>query len=516
MKKTIKINLSGSIFHLDEDAYHKLKEYLDKIHKHFESKKGGKEIIDDIELRIAELFQHKTNKKKEVISLEDVEEIIDQMGDADEFDEQEPTEHEDTEAKKLYRDPDRAILGGVAAGIGAYFNIDPVWIRLMLVLLIFAYGIIALIYILFWLFVPRAETYKQKMEMRGEKISISEIEKRVRQEYDDVKSNLKEFERSDHVQNFKNGLNEIFAFLGKLIKGLFSFIIGIIGIALVIAGVVISLYAASVLFTDMPADWFLFSEWFNFPVALLTSLFEPAVSITLVSAVALTCLIPLLGIIYLLFRIFGYKGNDKVVYPIGVIFWILAIMTLIGTSFYQVSQFSANVTNHHAETLNISREQSLKLELADKPEPSYLIEEFPFTQDYGQKFGLSEEGMLYLTPVIKIIPGESTEYKMELKRVARGRNTKHAVLNTRGINYSWDLSEGTLKLDPYFLISNENKFHMQKLVITLKIPDTKHICISEEIEEYIVEAGNNKNYNFYELGDKCWEMQGGELRVVDE
>jgi hypothetical protein len=191
-------------------------------------------------------------------------------------------------------------------------------------------------------------------------------------------------------------------------------------------------------------------------------------------------------------------------------------MTLIGTSFYQVSQFSANVTNHHAETLNISREQSLKLELADKPEPSYLIEEFPFTQDYGQKFGLSEEGMLYLTPVIKIIPGESTEYKMELKRVARGRNTKHAVLNTRGINYSWDLSEGTLKLDPYFLISNENKFHMQKLVITLKIPDTKHICISEGIEEYIVEAENNKNYNFYELGDKCWEMQGGELRVVDE
>jgi phage shock protein PspC (stress-responsive transcriptional regulator) len=516
MKKTVKINLSGSIFHLDEDAYQRLKNYLDKIHRHFESKESGKEIINDIELRIAELFQHKTDKKKEVISLGDVEEVIEQLGDAEEFDEQDTTEDKKTEVKKLYRDPDKAIFGGVAAGIGAYFRIDPVWIRLLFVLLIFGYGVIALIYILLWLFVPKAETYAQKMEMKGEKISISEIEKRVKQEYNDVKSNLKDFEHSDHFQNFKNGLNEIFAILGKIIKGIISFIGGIIGIALIIGGVGISLYSAVIIFTDLQVDWLFYSDWFRFPFALISSVFEPEVSIILVSTAVLACLIPFLGIIYLLFRIFGHKGNDKVIYPTGIIVWIVALMTLIGTSIYQISQFSANVTNQNISKLNMNQSQSLKLELADKPNPNYIIEDFPLILEHNQKLGLSEEGTLYLPPVIKIVPAESNEYKIELRKISRGKNTRHAVINTKGINYNWELSQGTLTLDPFFLVSNESKYHMQRLIITLKIPEKKKICISGEIEDYIVEARNNRNYEFYELGDRCWEMHEGELRIIEE
>ena len=88
MKKTIKINISGTIFHLDEDAYEKLNSYLNKIHRYFETQKGGNEIIKDIELRIAELFQLKLSDNKQVITIEDVAEVMAKLGDPEVFSEE--------------------------------------------------------------------------------------------------------------------------------------------------------------------------------------------------------------------------------------------------------------------------------------------------------------------------------------------------------------------------------------------------------------------------------------------
>lgn len=177
MKKTIKINLSGTIFHFDEDAYELLSSYLEKIHAHFITSEGGSEIISDIELRMAELFQSKLSESKQVITVEDVREVIKNMGDPEDFSVEQEEEKETTappSTKKLYRDTDNAIIGGVSAGLGAYFNIDPVWIRLIFVLLMLAYGLVGVLYILLWIFIPRAETYAQKPEMKGEKITLAE------------------------------------------------------------------------------------------------------------------------------------------------------------------------------------------------------------------------------------------------------------------------------------------------------------------------------------------------------
>ncbi len=180
MKKNISINISGIIFHIEEDGYENLRKYLDSINKYFSSFEDSSEILADIESRIAELFLSKLNEGKQVITGEDVTALIATMGSVSDFkaaEEQElgePQQHSSntkeessssstnssyqqntyTPPRPFLRDQKRKILGGVCTGIGNYFNIDPVWVRLLFALLAFAYGITLLIYLVLWIAVP--------------------------------------------------------------------------------------------------------------------------------------------------------------------------------------------------------------------------------------------------------------------------------------------------------------------------------------------------------------------------
>ena len=200
MKTTIKINLSGQIFTLDEDAYQVLKDYLDSISKRFRDTEEGIEIIGDIESRIAELFQEKISEKKQVITIEDVRNIISIMGTPEDIlDEDEAAEEEQSrrsangkKTRKLYRDPDNMAIGGVCSGLGAYFGIENWLMRLLWVILFFATGggLIFILYIVLWIAVPKAMTVAEKLEMRGEKVTVSNIEKTIKEEYETVKENV--------------------------------------------------------------------------------------------------------------------------------------------------------------------------------------------------------------------------------------------------------------------------------------------------------------------------------------
>jgi len=198
MKKTLNINIKGIIFHLDEDAYNKLNKYLDEINNHFRNKKGREEIINDIENRLTELFQQKLNDKKQVITIEDVDEVIGTMGHPSDFDED--SEDDDTTApqsrakghKRLFRNVEDRMLGGVCSGLGAYFNIDTVWVRIaFLIALVFAGGSI-LVYLVLWIVIPPARTVTEKLEMQGDPVTISNIEKAFKEEMNEIKDKLED------------------------------------------------------------------------------------------------------------------------------------------------------------------------------------------------------------------------------------------------------------------------------------------------------------------------------------
>ena len=187
MKKNISINISGIIFHIEEDGYETLRNYLDSINRYFSSYDDSKEIISDIENRIAEIFLSKLTDGKQIINTEDVDSLITTMGSIQDFEAiEEPAEQQQREQKqarstssskpkKLYRDNKRKVLGGVASGLANYFGIDPLWIRLVLVIGVLgldvflwgaASGFFLIGYIIFWIVVPGSDDLEEDQEVK--------------------------------------------------------------------------------------------------------------------------------------------------------------------------------------------------------------------------------------------------------------------------------------------------------------------------------------------------------------
>jgi len=221
MKKTININLAGFVFYIDEDAYEALQKYLNNIRTYLGNTEGKDEIIDDIESRIAELF---SEKQKQVITLTEVNEVIEVMGQPEDYmSEEEPEEKKSYQqsSKRLYRDPDSTVLGGVCSGVGHYLNIDAVWIRLIFLAMVWS-GVSILFYFILWAIIPKAETTAQKLEMKGKAATFSNIEDYVRKGYENVKDDFKNVDLKGAGEKAKQGASGFFAFLGEIISKLFS------------------------------------------------------------------------------------------------------------------------------------------------------------------------------------------------------------------------------------------------------------------------------------------------------
>jgi phage shock protein PspC (stress-responsive transcriptional regulator) len=184
MNKTININLGGTFFHIDENAFNHLKSYLEAVRATLSPEDSVSEIMDDIEARIAELFNESLSNKDQVITLDRVKEVIEIMGQPEAFD---PNSDESEQGgqsghnerktpKQLFRDEENKYLGGVASGLGHYLGIDCLWIRLIwLLLFFFSSGTFFMIYVLFWILVPAAKSTSDKLKMKGEPINISNI-----------------------------------------------------------------------------------------------------------------------------------------------------------------------------------------------------------------------------------------------------------------------------------------------------------------------------------------------------
>ncbi len=197
MKKTFSVNLGNRVFYIDEDAYIRLKAYLDTIERYFSDEKERTDIINDIETRLSELFTDRFAGNRQVITMEDVQEAIKIMGNPQEIGgegkqiaDEEPvydSYRATSQRRRLYRDDDNRVIGGVCSGLGTYFDIDPVIIRIVLLVLFFVFGFGFLLYLILWIVVPKAVTTAQKLEMRGEPVNASNIGNFVREEFDSVK-----------------------------------------------------------------------------------------------------------------------------------------------------------------------------------------------------------------------------------------------------------------------------------------------------------------------------------------
>ena len=193
MKKNITINLCGRLFQIDEDAYELLQQYINSLRSSFGKQDGGDEIVDDIEARIAELFDELRQQGIEAITIEHVKEIITRIGKPEELagEEGEKAQNNDhkyesfqtaaqgiyenvrsrTAGKKLYRNPKDKMLAGVMSGLAVYTNTDPIIWRLLIVLFTLCYGVGIFAYIILALIIPEAKTPEQILQMEGKHVT---------------------------------------------------------------------------------------------------------------------------------------------------------------------------------------------------------------------------------------------------------------------------------------------------------------------------------------------------------
>jgi phage shock protein PspC (stress-responsive transcriptional regulator) len=194
MKLTLSINLGGYSFNIDDDAYDELRGYLRNLENHFRAEESSSEILSDIETRMAEIFRSKLTGYKQVITLADVSEAISILGKPEDIGDSTSTSAGEKFSTpgyhRIYRDPDKRIIGGVCAGMGAYWEMEPWILRGIFFILTIAGGLGLLVYLILWVVLPEARTTAQKIEMKGEPVNIQNIKDSVKKEVETVRKKM--------------------------------------------------------------------------------------------------------------------------------------------------------------------------------------------------------------------------------------------------------------------------------------------------------------------------------------
>ena len=522
MKETIKVNISGVIFHIDEDGYNKLHGYLDKISNHFKNVKEGKEIIDDIEARIAELFKEKLTDLKQVISLKDVEQVISIMGEPEDiindatYESREKSTYERVE-KRLYRDPEHAVLGGVSSGLAAFFNVDVVWIRLAFVFLFIINGFGLLLYLILWIFVPNARTTTERLEMKGERITISNIEKSVKGEYEKVKNNFKNIRESKGYNKASNFLEEFFKAIGVMFKYFFKFLIGLIGIGLIIGGfsiiiAFIAIFVFKISFIPFDIDGF---HNFLYP-GFLEFLFDTTSFSFFLLVAFLTISIPIIAIIYGGIKlIFRFKVNDRLLGRSLFVLWILSTIVFISQLLIEGKNYRTHRTIFKTQTIERYSGNTIYLSVNETEKYFDVVVKF----DWNDKYNLfidEENDQIYGTPALDIERSYSDFYQLELKIKSFGSNSKEAKENARSVIYHWELKDSVLNLDQFYTIPEGEKWYMPLMEVTLKIPENKSVYLETSCEEYLHDVDNAEKFWEEDMVNKKWKMGDYQLKLESE
>ncbi|MBA3682668.1 MAG: PspC domain-containing protein [Bacteroidetes bacterium] len=520
MNKTVTINISGIIFHIEEDAYDSLSKYLATIKGYFSNTDGGNEIMSDIEARIAELLQEKINAVKQVVLMADVDHVKSVMGKPEEFGgEQTKTENKtqndqtnDTDEKakrRLFRNPDDKALGGVCSGLAAYFDVDTVWIRLAMFLLIFFGGLSLWVYIILWIIIPEAKTTADKFAMRGESANVNNIFKSFKEEAEDVRNRFRNNSYGNNVRsNVSTILNGIFNVLGRLI-GLFLIFLG----CAFLFAYVTTLFGISV--ADSNSD---ITNWKSVIFGSSADYAMAVFSFIIVAGIPIFML--LFGGIKLLFK---FKYNNRWLNLSLGITWILGVMIGIYTTVKTVKQFNEGSKVKETEVLHgMGDTLTIKLNPAMLTLKPYGYENADDLDTYfgrnnsGYQFGdLNKKLTIIGCAGLDVIESNSDSIELVINYEARGNNKREANENAKSIKYTYSQNNSELIFDEVFTVLAGTKFRAQEVNIKLKLPKGKVIYFDKSVKYLLDDIENTTNTWDGNMVGRRWKMTDRGLECID-
>lgn len=485
MKKIININLASRLIPIEDSAYEILRQYLDSLKRYFAREAGADEIVSDIESRIAELFQEKLKRGAHCITDEDVEAIKTSMGTPEQFEETAGTENAQSgqaqqEAgavysrprKRLYRDPDNKVLGGVCSGLGAYLNVDPVVFRIIFALLaIGGFGSGILVYFILWIATPEANTAAEKLEMRGERVDVNNIRATVQDEINALKGQFKNV--GDDVRNFSQGRgrqvgNDIERFfrgfitgLGKVLlfitKGFLYFLAVVILFSLIVAGIAIAASSAAL----FPLKSLLLAS------PLQNTLFWPAVILLLgIPVVAL--------VVFLIRKLTGVKQTNRYVGYTLSFLWVIGLICAI----WMISSVARDFRTSYREKDNFSLLQPSKGKLIIKKTEDLV--EMDDVDIFDGTLRVTDDTAIIDNIRVKIEKSATDSFQVEVIRSSRGRTIAKAKELARQIQFQMNQEDSLLYLPAGISIPRNSSFREQRITVVVKVPVGKNIEVDPD------------------------------------
>ncbi len=587
MKKVININFQGTIVPIEESSYELLQQYIESLRRYFANEEGRDEIINDIESRISELFQERLKAGSTCITDEDVNAIIRNMGRPEDFDEAEKGEPQENVAgegegaksyrsyqgdwswkgKRLYRDENNKILGGVCSGIAAYFGIDPVIVRIVFIVsgigflayillwmfvpgssqvengvrkrlyrnpdgkilggvcsgigsyfdvnpwlprfiflipfitFFFRWGHFGpftfphflsfsfspgsfIVYIILWLVIPEATTTTEKLEMKGEKIDLNSIKNSVLKEMQEVGERVGKMGKEMGEKIGKMGMEaghtagEKSAAMGRdihhaasrtsgalgniiitLLKIFMYFILGCVALVVILALFGIATVAIGL----FPLKDFVLTDGWQNLFAWGTLIFFIAV--------------PVIGIITFIIRRFArIRNSNRFMRWSFLSLWFLGIICFIGL-IVSVGRDFRSMSSLNEEVISLQNPTVQSLEVMPLQNINYRrIGWFNFEPFGG--YGSADTAFIGNVKV-RITKSPTDSFRVSIVKMSNGRTRRAADTTLSKINYNVSQADSILRIDRAITINTTDKFRNQFVEVTIAVPVGHYIKIDK-------------------------------------
>lgn len=588
MDKVFQIHLAGMLFTIEEKAYQQLKSYLENLHLHFQN---NQEVVMDIEARMAELFQQKLGSNRNTLFEKDIVEVTLTLGNINQMDDEGHVQNQfisdpkmsslqgrklrrnpfdeslggvcsgiasffnidpvmvrmlfvimlvvygsgillylilwavvpranaeeaelmrlqrQNRSKRLFRDPDSRVIGGVSAGLANYFGFDRVAIRLIFVISIFLFGTGFWLYIVLWIIVPKAASASDKLMMKGKPVDIKNIEKEILKNQSINKVNS----IAAHGANL----------MGLLIKGVLKLIGGFIALLLFVLVVSISI--------AMVALFFNLGNTGNINELIGITVKNPSVIWAAKTGILLTLVIPCVALLMLVLRsLFNLKlANKTWGITLGALF-LTGIILLVysGISFGTGIRYDGSRSDIHklasTDTLYVS---GLEMPIVEDSELNNANEEIA-GESHNKELVFFDKGIVidkdkvYLEiDNFKVKKSKGPGITLKIIYRAKGRNADDAAQHMSTINYPFEIAGNKLVLPSYFYFDKTRQFNWQELEVILFAPEGTILKFDDASKEIIddenLDEADGEYYKVTGAGVKCTDCNKlGEENNTDQ
>ena len=528
MKKTININLGGQPYIIDETAFELLHTYVEALKQKFTVEAEQREILADIESRMAEVFTQHMGKTRTVVNEEDVQYVTALLGRPEDIAGE--TEHTTTSStsstttppassytgpveKKLFRDTDNKFMGGVISGLCHYFGWgDPTWIRIgiagIIILSMFAHlGLgfpIAVVYFILLVVIPKALTSAEKLQMRGEPVTIANIEKEVREAMTTAAHSANTLIKDD---NFGGKLLTILLMLLKAVAKFFAVILIIICFGMML-GVVSSFFGLSILSSAS------LTEISHLLVSSRYTIMAFNVGLLLFWG------IPLAAIMYAAIRFLtGSQVRNPNLKRVFWVSWLVGVLLLGFSSWSVFKHFTASDTTTQKVQLITPATGTLRVQIADTLGHAidvHTSDDHEFSSIFHiDGLAKTDYGFSFSDVKLEVAVSPDSNFYVERVSYSKGSSIADADGNIQQMRYKFSQTDSTLNLDNKFELPKEGKWRAQKIKLRIYVPEGKHLLFADNIDAIDASVRGTEYFDDGMLSGRTLQVVNGKIKCLD-